>query len=982
MKHHHTFLFGLTSAALLSGCSAPSAVVMKTAVADRAAPTAAAAPMVLAETAPMNKAVSYESGASARKFRGEAGRQMAYTASLTLNVDDTGAALAQSQEIVRKSGGYTQDVSNYRVVLRIPAAKAETAVDQIEKLGTVLSRRITGEDLTEQVSDLGIRLDNLQKLRLRLAELLKRSAKVEELLKVEQELARVTTEIEQLQARLKQAENRIRFEFPQPVTLNGLALYGTYERNATLVNTPGAIRVLADGREVLRRDDLDAGFNRRHLRTSLNWSPATARVWELVFPWRAAPAGLRRVKLQLGEIELFGPTPEVTAQNLELKLRLIRFGKPALELGSLRLSVPPGGEVRHEFACRLPELNGEAPDFGRLEAVTADGRVLAELPLLLVSDREGSCLRSRTSIQPPGQSWRIDHIVTRGFRNWLPLGSGSRDTPAGGWSTPEDIVFAYARRIKQTGSGTATDPAKLFLSEHSFTHYGNPWGSFPNGQLFFEAAAPRFLDRVRNLSAWQNAKLIVLGFGDRWDTGPSLNSMYSWQELVEFDRFRRQQGLDGLRGRTRAELIADLNKRLLHPFHAWQLDRYLRSFRAIRETIEGTGRRFGINAQGIPLLPPEAAAEIGSRLRGMSDDDTWGGLEEDFPLTAGRQMIHLAFNPGWQLVSNLVWGWDNTCLNNPHWFMPVGTTESSRRHQVTRAWRGVVGDRGDYHSIHTFGYSMNGYNSPLATVNDWQQNWNAAERQTRILPDGPLGFGLVVGTAVLSDPERAVFSGGGMGDSRLADTLIGRLFRVIGELHRRRISLPFAANATALMKFPGRSPLILPMPSTLSTEERKFLVERSRRGDALVLITDGETPAPEFQPLFADARPLPGEPRFRVGSAGIVADFRLEQLDGRAYDQLAALIREHLSPELIYPGGTAGYGFTSRGRKFITVEDLREEIDSANRIALPESFRSKKHLEREVTVVGNTDHLEIWDRETWNQMQTEAEDELMDLFFS
>lgn len=211
MKHHHTFLFGLTSAALLSGCSAPSAVVMKTAVADRAAPTAAAAPMVLAETAPLNKAVSYESGASARKFRGEAGRQMAYTASLTLNVDDTGAALAQSQEIVRKSGGYTQDISNYRVVLRIPAAKAETAVEQIEKLGTVLSRRITGEDLTEQVSDLGIRLDNLQKLRLRLAELLKRSAKVEELLKVEQELARVTTEIEQLQTRLKQAENRINY---------------------------------------------------------------------------------------------------------------------------------------------------------------------------------------------------------------------------------------------------------------------------------------------------------------------------------------------------------------------------------------------------------------------------------------------------------------------------------------------------------------------------------------------------------------------------------------------------------------------------------------------------------------------------------------------------------------------------------------------------------------------------------------------------
>ncbi|MBM6778600.1 division/cell wall cluster transcriptional repressor MraZ [Collinsella tanakaei] len=58
------------------------------------------------------------------------------------------------------------------------------------------------------------------------------------------------------------------------------------------------------------------------------------------------------------------------------------------------------------------------------------------------------------------------------------------------------------------------------------------------------------------------------------------------------------------------------------------------------------------------------------------------------------------------------------------------------------------------------------------------------------------------------------------------------------------------------------------------------------------------------------------------------------------------------------------------------------EIDSANRIALPESYRSKKHLDREVTVIGNTDHLEIWDRETWNQTQAETEAELMDLFFS
>lgn len=216
MRHLHTVLFGLTSATLLAGCSVPSTAVATEAAADsvaiqpKFAARAAAAPMALAENA-AEAGTAYGYNGTARKFRGEAGRQMAFTASLTLNVDDTGAALAQSQEITRKSGGYTQDVSNDRAVLRIPVAKAEETVEQIEKLGTVLSRRITGEDLTEQVTDLGIRLDNLQKLRTRLSELLKRSAKVEELLKVEQELSRVTTEIEQLQARLKQAEKRISY---------------------------------------------------------------------------------------------------------------------------------------------------------------------------------------------------------------------------------------------------------------------------------------------------------------------------------------------------------------------------------------------------------------------------------------------------------------------------------------------------------------------------------------------------------------------------------------------------------------------------------------------------------------------------------------------------------------------------------------------------------------------------------------------------
>ena len=58
------------------------------------------------------------------------------------------------------------------------------------------------------------------------------------------------------------------------------------------------------------------------------------------------------------------------------------------------------------------------------------------------------------------------------------------------------------------------------------------------------------------------------------------------------------------------------------------------------------------------------------------------------------------------------------------------------------------------------------------------------------------------------------------------------------------------------------------------------------------------------------------------------------------------------------------------------------EIDKTSRIGLSEQLRGKAHLSREVTVVGNYDHLEIWDRATWERTQAADDDDLTDLFFS
>ncbi len=51
------------------------------------------------------------------------------------------------------------------------------------------------------------------------------------------------------------------------------------------------------------------------------------------------------------------------------------------------------------------------------------------------------------------------------------------------------------------------------------------------------------------------------------------------------------------------------------------------------------------------------------------------------------------------------------------------------------------------------------------------------------------------------------------------------------------------------------------------------------------------------------------------------------------------------------------------------------ELDGQGRIVIPSKLRSYAHLETEVTVVGVRDHVEIWDRATWQAYQDRLDTE-------
>lgn len=136
-------------------------------------------------------------------------RQVIYSATLQLVVVSIHDASNSVVAIAKAAGGYLQSSDAHLVTVRVPAARFEAALAQCEKLGEVVGRNVNASDVTEQVLELDIRLDNAKRARERLLAHLEKSEKMEDTLKIEAELARVTLEIERIEGQLRLLRSQI-----------------------------------------------------------------------------------------------------------------------------------------------------------------------------------------------------------------------------------------------------------------------------------------------------------------------------------------------------------------------------------------------------------------------------------------------------------------------------------------------------------------------------------------------------------------------------------------------------------------------------------------------------------------------------------------------------------------------------------------------------------------------------------------------------
>lgn len=133
-------------------------------------------------------------------------RKLKRHARLTVEVsdeDDIEPTIDKARKMAEAAEGYVASESTHAITMMVPTGDTENFLDRLSTLGEVTDRSIRVDDVTSQYVDLEIRIENLERTRNRLQELLEQSVQVSEVLEVEKELSRVTMQLEQFKGQMR-----------------------------------------------------------------------------------------------------------------------------------------------------------------------------------------------------------------------------------------------------------------------------------------------------------------------------------------------------------------------------------------------------------------------------------------------------------------------------------------------------------------------------------------------------------------------------------------------------------------------------------------------------------------------------------------------------------------------------------------------------------------------------------------------------------
>lgn len=143
---------------------------------------------------------------------------------LTNLAEQNGGFVSNSQSYSDSEGKMT---SGY-ITIRIPSNKYNSALNRVKEMGTVKSTSSSGQDVTQEYTDLESRLRNYEAQEEVLLDLMKESKKVSDSLEVQRELSNVQEQIEIIKGRMQYLDDMVSFSTidvyfhePEPITVAG-----------------------------------------------------------------------------------------------------------------------------------------------------------------------------------------------------------------------------------------------------------------------------------------------------------------------------------------------------------------------------------------------------------------------------------------------------------------------------------------------------------------------------------------------------------------------------------------------------------------------------------------------------------------------------------------------------------------------------------------------------------------------------------------
>jgi hypothetical protein len=147
-------------------------------------------------------------------------RMVIKNASLSIVVEQPAASLDAIMKLAEDLGGFVvssnlymaqtptgSEVPQANITIRVPAEVLDQALAEIKSgAGQILSENVSGQDITQEYTDLGSRLKNLERAETQLSEIMDEARKTEDVLVVYNRLVEVQEQIELIKGQMKYYE--------------------------------------------------------------------------------------------------------------------------------------------------------------------------------------------------------------------------------------------------------------------------------------------------------------------------------------------------------------------------------------------------------------------------------------------------------------------------------------------------------------------------------------------------------------------------------------------------------------------------------------------------------------------------------------------------------------------------------------------------------------------------------------------------------